>query len=349
MHFKSDFTSDSLSFEWVSEIEFACPYIDNIVRNPRLALINEEDVVKIEKARKVSVESVKDLSKHTQYIDRVDEETDDVDPSKILIVRREETYNTYENRVIYTLINNLSRFLMKKEQLLEDLKTKNDKVLEYAASTNNGIEKVDIELKICANKILKDKNDNDLEKELNLIRKRVKRIRDYITGWERNEFTKALIKARASFVFPPVRKTNMILKNPNFQFAMKLWDYLQNYEEEKDNSVDNLDTTGNDVLKGILDESFLIDYFVLDSVVPSKKEQKAKLSKYAVIMIEQQIQRIITLLLNSGIKISDEEVLAIVANGIKNEKDKRLAVSADVKNKFKNAMEEYLERTKDCL
>ena len=41
MYFKSVFSGDSLSFEWIDQIEFSCPYIDIVVRNPKLTLIKE--------------------------------------------------------------------------------------------------------------------------------------------------------------------------------------------------------------------------------------------------------------------------------------------------------------------
>jgi hypothetical protein len=350
MHFKSELASDTMSFEWLNEIEFACLYVDNIIRNPKLTLINEDDVVKIEKARKISVESVKDLSKHTQYIDKVDAETDEVHPSKILILRREETFNTYENRFIYTLITHLSRFIEDKESLLEDIEAKNDKVLEYAASTINGSERVNIELKIGSKEIPQGQNADDFKKEIDSVRARLKRVRDYLTSWGRSEFITSLSRAHVPFVIPPIKKTNMILKNPNFQIAMKLWEFLQRYDEkEKDKAKDGMDTNGDNILKGMLDDAFLMNYFVLDSISSTKKEQKEKLSKYAVLMISQQVQRIVSLLLNSGIKISDEEILNMVFNEMKNEKEKRLIGSADVKKKFQNAMDEYLEKTQDYL
>jgi exonuclease SbcC len=350
MHYKSELGSDSMDLVWLGEIEFACPYIDNIIRNPKLTLINEEDVVKIEKAKKITVESVKDLSKHTHFIDKIDPITEEVKPSKILVTRREETFNTYENRFIYTLITNLSRFVGKKEATLEGIEAKNDKVLEYAASTNTDNERVTIELKIGSKEMPKGKSDNDFANEIELIKERVKKIRSYISGWQRSEFISSLDKAHVPFVFPPIRKTNMILKNPNFQIGMKLWEFLNHYDDnEKEGSAEGLDTTGNDILKDILNDSFLMNYFVLDSISKSKKEQKEKLCKYAVIMIHQQIQRAISLLLNNGIKITDEQILSMVANSIDNEKDKRLVGSSDVKKKFKNAMDEYLEKAKDYL
>lgn len=92
-----------------------------------------------------------------------------------------------------------------------------------------------------------------------------------------------------------------------------------------------------------------MNYFVLDSISSTKRAQKEKLSMYAIIMIKQQVQRAISLLLNSGIKISDEELLSMVSNEIKNEKSKVNIGSADVRKKFKSAVDEYLERTKDYL
>ena len=350
MHYKSELASDSISFAWVNEIEFACPYIDNIIRNPKLSLINEDDIVKIEKARKVTVESVKDLSKHTHFIEKIDAVTNEVHPSKILVLRREETFNTYENRFIYTLVTNLSRFMMRKEALLEGFETKNDKVLEYAASTNNGSDKVNIEIKIGSKEMPKGKNGNDFENEIDSIRERVKKIKDYTNNWSRSEFITSIEKAHAAFVISPIRKTNMILKNPNFQIAMKLWEFLQNYDNnDNESSKESLDTEGDSILKEILDDSFLMDYFVLDSVSSSKRDQKEKLYKYAVIMINQQIRRVISLLLNSGIEISDEEILNMISSEIKDEKSKRLTNSTDVKKKFQNVMDEYLERTQDYL
>lgn len=350
MHFQSELISDMMAVDWLIEIETACPYIDNIIRNPKLALINEDDVVKIEKAKKITVESVRDLSKHTHYIDKIDEVTNEIKPSKILIMRREETYNTYENRFIYTIISNLSRFITEKEKLLENFESKSDKELEYAATTNNGCDRLDIQLKIGSKELPKGQSNSDFQKAIDDIKARVKKIRYYLSAWVRSEFITSLEKAHVSFVIPPIRKTNVILKNPNFQFAMKLWVFLQNYyNNDEEGTTDSLDTTGDDLLKGLLDDAFLIGYYVLDSISSSKKEQKEKLAKYGVIMINQLIQRIIALLLNSGIKISDEELLAMITNGIKDGRNKRLVGSADVKNKFKDAMEEYLERAKDLL
>ena len=51
------------NYEWIQIMEDTVQYIDNILRNPNRFIINEEDVVKIELARRVTVESIKHLAK----------------------------------------------------------------------------------------------------------------------------------------------------------------------------------------------------------------------------------------------------------------------------------------------
>lgn len=350
MYFKSDVAGDSLSFEWVDVIEDACIYIDNIIRNPKLALITEEDIVLIEKAKKVSVASVKNLSKNTHYIEKIDAVTNDVQPSKLLIERREETYNTYENRFIYTLIEYTIRFVLKKEKSLEDFTSKSDKTLEYAASTTTGSERVNIELKISTNELPKETDSDVMDDDVASVKNRLKAIKDYFTNWKRSEFMTSLEKARVPFVSSPIKKTNLILKNPNFQVATKLWEYIQTYDfVDKETTKEDLETTGNNLIKGILDDTFLMNYYVLDSIAATQKAQKEKLAKYAVLMIAGQVRRAIELLLQSGVEISDEEILSMISAELKSEKGKTVVSSADIKKKFQKAMDEYFEKTQDYL
>ena len=53
MRLKSDLNSDVNSLEWLEIIEEVCPYLDNIVRTPKVALVSESEVTKIEKAKRL--------------------------------------------------------------------------------------------------------------------------------------------------------------------------------------------------------------------------------------------------------------------------------------------------------
>ena len=350
MYFKSVFSGDSLSFEWIDQIEFSCPYLDIVVRNPKLTLIKEERVVNVEKSKKVTVESIKDLSRHTNYISKYDKENNYVEPSKILNVFNEETYNIYENRFLYTLIKQIEKFVLKKEDELKNFILCDSKLLEYSATSKTDYERVNIELRINSESFPNNKPNPKIEEELKIAKVRIKRIKDYVRSWNNSELFKELERLHITFVNPPIKKTNIILKNPNFQIAVRLWDYLQKYDMLERNLLrPDVEQTGKNPLQVFIDHSFLIDYFVLDSISKKKKEQKEKMSKYAVLLLVEEIQRTISLLKNMGIDIDEESILNMVAKNLKDQKNEKLIGVEDVKKKFKNAMDEYLERMQDVL
>ena len=351
MHYKASFSGDLMSFEWVDEIEKACPFIDNVVRHPKLTLIREELTVKTEKSKKITVASVKDLSRHTNYIEKIDKKTQDVQPSKILDIRNEETYNIYENRFLYTLIDQMNRFILKKEDLLNNFVMQDNKILEFAASTTTNIDKVDIEVRITSEGLPKEMKDKKIEEEIENVKKRIKRIKEYVNSWYKSELIKALEKEHVSFINPPIKPTNIIKKNPNFQVAVNLFGFLQryDYQDKDDNNSGGIENDGDDKLLDFLKQSFLVDYLVLDSISKLKREQKDKLSRYAVLMASEQINRTLELLKNSGIDVSKDELLSLISKELNKPKKNRLVGVEDVKNKFKSAMDEYLERTQDYL
>ena len=103
------FFEKKIDLKWVEAIEACTVALDTIVRNPRKFIVQEEEIVPIERARKITAESVRHLAQHTNMIARVD--GDRVTPSQILNVFREESFEIYENRFIFTLLRNLRHFI----------------------------------------------------------------------------------------------------------------------------------------------------------------------------------------------------------------------------------------------
>ena len=350
MDYRSLFQSDLLVFDWVDEMEFACPYIDIIVRNPKLTLIQEKNVVKVERAKRVNVDSVKNLAKNTHYINKIKDDQS-VEPKKILEVRNEETFNIYENRFLYTLIDDMARFIRDKEQILNHFELIENKRMEYAATTKAAGEKIHIEVAISSESLPNQKIDKKLEEEIKKVKKRLKRIKDYISSWYHSPMMKQLEREHVKPIKPPLKKTNITLKNPNFRIAARLWDFIRAYDlDEKENNQNNTNLNDSiELLKGFLDHSFFIDYSVLNSMNTQKRMQKKTMTEYALVILTEEVHRIVSLLLSSGVKITDEELLALIAKEIKAEKKERLVGSDDVKKKFQTAMEEYLERMQKNL
>ena len=351
MLYQSIIDSTINNLEWLEKIEFAVPYIDNVVRNPRVALISESEIQEIEKAKKIGVDSVKHLAKHTNFVEHVDEKSGDVKPSKILVLLREETFNTYENRIIFTLMNDLSRFVLKKEEELKKLNARDQKEISYASTTETGAQKVSIELKITAEDHGDGAgvNESKLAKKIKDVQSRLKRLRKLITIWQKSEMISSLSKSHVPAVLPPIRKTNLILKNPNYKICTNLWLYLRKLLQDQTSTDDYLVTGGNNVLLKLLDDSFLESYVVLDSISDSSEEQKQNLNNYSIILLMHHIKRIVNILLKNGIKIKEEDLLKLIQIELGSTANKTLIGSNDIKKKFQKEIDEYLAKVKEGL
>ena len=53
---------------WIDMVEECIPYLDNIIRNQRRFIVQEENIVPIEKAKVVTEESIRHLAQHTSMI-----------------------------------------------------------------------------------------------------------------------------------------------------------------------------------------------------------------------------------------------------------------------------------------
>ena len=274
---KTDFEKKEYNYTWISEFEDVLHYLDNILRNPKRFIVNEEDIVKIELAKKVTVESVIHLTQHTNLIQDIDKKSGDVRPSKILNINKDESLDTYENRFIYTLINNMNSFYQERiNNLTGESYYYDKKELKYEGSTKIGTEQVNISLLFNSlDKNTIEPNDGNEE----TIPERLKKIKQQIDGFLGTELMVTLGKMHISAVRSPIRKTNVILKNPNFQKAVTLWNYIQSYDTEDCKVVkNNQDYIDGGELKTNYDHSFLLSYLnndILNSNNKKISERKA--------------------------------------------------------------------------
>lgn len=283
------------NFEWLDIMEDTIRYIDNILRNPNRFIVNEDDIVKIELARRVTVESIKHLSKNTNLIQDIDPETGDVKPSKILNINKEESFNTYENRLIYSLIKNMQFYINRKKKALGDVEgnSKDDKTFEYKATSKRGKENIDISLSI--NSKLDTKSNSGSKDGLD-INARIKKLENQITDLTCSSVYQSIDKLHISLVTSPIKKTNVILKNVNFQYAVKLWNYMQeHYDNEVGREKNNQDYQDNGELKKMMDESFMLDYLVLDSLNKTEEDIEERKEEISSKVVENMVEKVLTI------------------------------------------------------
>ena len=69
-------------------------------------------------------------------------------------------------------------------------------------------------------------------------------------------------------------------------------------------------------------------------------------AQIGIVMITEQIRRVIEILLNSGYDISEDEIIKMIADEIKNEKIKRTAGETEIKKQFQDEMKKFLKENK---
>ena len=342
--------------DWIKMMAFTIPYLDNIFHSPNRFIVNEEEIVKIEQAKKVSVETIKHLSKNTNFIQTVDKVTGDVTPSKLLNVRKEETYNTYENRLIYTLVQNMKRFIKKKKENLgqykNDANKENDnrdnKSFEYSATST--VEDEQIEVNLSLNSKLNQDSQNK-SNDITQIIEEIGEIEKKIQGLQSTEVYKTLEKQHVIEVREPIKKTNVILKNVNFQYAMKLWDYLRdNFDDKNLDSVEKKDYMDNSELKKMVDETFLLHYLTMKTLDDDMEEKQDTKEEMQNMVVDQMIDKMLEINEN----FSEDQIKDLKLKKYEIIKYKKTAVIQEIQKTFREHIKQKKkkignrEETEEC-
>lgn len=325
---------------WIDIMEDTIRYLDNILRNPNRFIVNEEDIVKIELARRVTVESIKHLSRNTNLIQDYDKKTGDVKPSKILNINKEESYNTYENRFIYSLIQNMKSFIARKKSMgIVDSSLKSNKKFEYTGSAKVGDEEVNISMNL-ASAIGGDSKSSTPKNKGESVAERIENLELKIADLTNSEVYKTINKLHIALVTSPIKKTNVILKNVNFQYAVKLWNYLQeNLEDNTSTESDNQNYEDNGELKEFADETFLLNYLIMDTLNKEETgegEQKEISQK----IVENMVKQVVTL--NTEITLTD--LNKIVEKQYEVIKYQQVATAKKIEEIFNKNIDKYLKR-----
>ena len=329
--------------EWIDKIEETLPYIDNIFRSPNRFIVSNDEIVKIELAKKITVDSIKHLAKHTEMIQTVEEDTGDVIPAKILNANKEETYDTYENRLVYTLIQNCKMFIKRKKETIEKQivdEDKNNKKIEYRAKTKIKNENIDINMDLSSyldTGDAKGKN-NENEEILEKIKQLEKKIDDITLS---SDVYKIIDKLKITLLRDPIKKTNVILKNTNFQYAMKLWEYLKdNFDDKIEEINDNKDYEDNGELKQLMDETFILQYLAMKTLEEDEEEVQETKNRIKDMAISSLIDK----LLDMDINITDEQLKELIVNKYEKIKYKKIEAIKEIQNILKKHMEEYFKK-----
>lgn len=217
-----------IDMDWVEAIEQALPYIQNAIDEQRRFIKQVDNVVRIELAKKIGPDSVKHLSQHTNFIAKV--EGDMVTPNKILTIEREETFATYENRVLMTLIRKALNFVDDKYSKMKDVPNDSYNDIKVTRHMDLDGEKVNFnyEYEKTSHDVISDELDVQDFSNLSDF-DRIRRCRQALNEFNNSPLIQAISKEPE--VHPPLTQTNLLKKNPNFKKVVELWNFLDTYKK----------------------------------------------------------------------------------------------------------------------
>ena len=139
----------------------------------------------------------------------------------------EETYDLYENRFVYHLIQRLVTFIDKRTDVIFwSTGDETSNVLQVHSKVDDAYEQIEynLELKI---KNLQSFAENDSDNMQVFMR--IDRVRRMVTALRRSAFCELM--SGCSKVRSPIQRTNLITKDPDYRTCLKLWQFLENYDE----------------------------------------------------------------------------------------------------------------------
>ncbi|HPG43083.1 MAG TPA: DUF2357 domain-containing protein [Acholeplasmataceae bacterium] len=209
--------------DWIETIESYFPSLDKITRDPKSGLKYLQEVVQIEKAKKVNSDSIRHLAANTQLIKEV--RNGEVIPKQILTTQAEIEYAIYENRFIKTLVDRLFDFVNRRYDLVKhNVETYQNKFFNLKSNFDMRESNISLEVDLK----IKDTVDNDeLAKSNHELLSRIQSLLKRVNGIRVSPFMEDLKHAKP--IVPPIMKTSIILKNVDYNNCYNLWLYLDKY------------------------------------------------------------------------------------------------------------------------
>lgn len=210
--------------EWLSIIEEAIDSINTIIDKPRRFVTTSEEVVPVALARKISADSVKHLSQHTEFIAASDD--GNVHPTRILNVSTEETYDLYENRFIYHLIQRLIAFVDKRTDVIFwSTGDEKESLFTMQSKIDDAYENIEyrIEMKVKSKQSYVENDSDNMS-----VFMRIDRVRRLVMALRQSSFCS--IMAGCQKVRSPIQRTNLMMKDPHYRKCYSLWQFLERYD-----------------------------------------------------------------------------------------------------------------------
>lgn len=235
--------------KWLVAIEECLDSLNRIIEKPRRTIVREEEVVPVSLAKKITADSVRHLSMHTQFI--ASNQEGNIQPTHILNVSNNESFDLYENRFIYHLIQRMVVFIDKRTDVI--FWSSGDEhcdAFKMVSHVDDAYEQIDYTFEM---KIKNKQNFMDSDSDHMDVFMRIDRVRRLVLALKNSSFCSLM--QGCDIVRSPIQRTNLLTKDPDYRNCYQLWQFLEKYDDVG-YSVDVEDYTLE------IDEEYLIQMYI---------------------------------------------------------------------------------------
>lgn len=215
--------------DWILALEKALPFIEKAIKEDRQFIRNDQDVLPIEKVRKTSRQSIQDLSKRSDYITRKPDQRNpsDITPDKLMIIRKENDYAVYENKVLFTTVLYAKEFVESRLTVIKEATTKYEAKTHLKKTLDTGLRILELDLNL--HEIRKNDAYAMERSQVQALVQRIEAIFSMLLAFMKMPLLAKL--TQADMVKRPITKTNVLKMNLNFKNTLGLFDYLVDYNQ----------------------------------------------------------------------------------------------------------------------
>jgi hypothetical protein len=214
--------------DWVNRIYEGLPFIEKAIREERQFIRQEGEVVPIEKAKRVSKDTVEHLARHSDMITHVPEEGNDLTPDKLYIVEKLSDFAVYENRFLYMLLCYLRDFIEIRYGKIVELG--NTYRANFSMKKEIRLNKRQISFQTVFSEEAKNDPASHEETAFTGLMQKIEEERHIIAALLLTPLMKDV--SHSPMLKPPITRTNALRMNNNFKNALALYDYISAYNKD---------------------------------------------------------------------------------------------------------------------
>ena len=262
----------TVDLDWVDAIEDSLPAFQNIVANPRNVIREDELIVNVANAKKAGADVVRHLAQHAELVEKFDQHSGDVRPSKLMQKYREDTVGLYENRLVFTTLEHAYEFVkIRHDALFSAMSDEFGAKLKVDSTMETATEMVHMDMFL---HIKETDSAIETDEKNGETFARISRIYRVLGMLMHTQFAQQM--AKMPRIKGSITKTNVLKKNPNYRKIVALMEFLRGYDDigytirvvEQNPQI-------NEILQRDIYHNILFNYLILKGYLEDEKDRRA--------------------------------------------------------------------------